>query len=180
MSKGKFPTFKVWDKTTISIANNLIKSKTTNLSFFSSLIYITNISIALKYLSITWYFKTIVCLTKPKERLQSCNTNMNKLEMVSLRIPSDLLKDLDAHREHECADRTTIILRALRYWLKIDGKVTTDYEILTRLSEIEQSSKEMKNSFLEYQGDIKDLKGIIAQQQATIDTLLRMLPKNNQ
>ena len=134
----------------------------------------------MKYLSITWYFKTIVCLTKPKERLQSCNTNMNKLEMVSLRIPSDLLKDLDAHREHECADRTTIILRALRYWLKIDGKVTTDYEILTRLSEIEQSSKEMKNSFLEYQGDIKDLKGIIAQQQATIDTLLRMLPKNNQ
>ena len=80
---------------------------------------------------------------------------MNKLEMVSLRIPSDLLKDLDAHREHECADRTTIILRALRYWLKIDGKVTTDNEILTRLSEIEQSSKEMKNSFLEYQGDIK-------------------------
>ena len=105
---------------------------------------------------------------------------MNKLEMVSLRIPSDLLKDLDAHREHECADRTTIILRALRYWLKIDGKVTTDNEILTRLSEIEQSSKEMKNSFLEYQGDIKDLIGIIAQQQATIDTLLRMLPKDNQ
>lgn len=103
---------------------------------------------------------------------------MNKLEMVSLRIPSELLKDLDAHREQECADRTTIILRALRYWLKIDGKVTTDNEILTRLSEIEQNSKEIKNGFLEYQEDVKDLKRIIAQQQATIDTLLRMIPKD--
>ncbi|HJJ61991.1 MAG TPA: hypothetical protein O0X21_00765 [Methanocorpusculum sp.] len=105
---------------------------------------------------------------------------MNRLEMVSLRIPSDLLKDLDAHRERECTDRTTIILRALRYWLKIDGKITTDNEILTRLSEIEQNSKTITETFQEYQGDVKELKGIIAQQQATIDTLLRMLPKNDQ
>ena len=58
MSKGKFPTFKVWDKTTISIANNLIKSNTTNLSFFSSLIYVTSSSIALKYYKYYFVFQT--------------------------------------------------------------------------------------------------------------------------
>ena len=51
---------------------------------------------------------------------------------------------------------------------------------LTRLSEIEQNSKTITETFQEYQGDVKELKGIIAQQQATIDTLLRMLPKNDQ
>ena len=49
MSNGTDPTFSVWDNTTISIANNLMKSKTTNLSFLISLIYFTTNSIALKY-----------------------------------------------------------------------------------------------------------------------------------
>jgi len=58
-------------------------------------------------------------------------------EQVSLRLPKHLAAKVDDFKEKEGTDRSVIILCALRYWLEVDGNVTTDNEFLIRLSHIE-------------------------------------------
>ena len=94
---------------------------------------------------------------------------MNKHEMISIRLPTDLLSQLDSMKEEEGIDRTALIVRALRYWVSVNGRVTTDNELLTRLDKIE---KEMAVISEKIQSET-DLQKQVNQQEHVIDALLK-------
>lgn len=94
---------------------------------------------------------------------------MNKHEMISIRLPTDLLSQLDSIKEEEGIDRTALIVRALRYWVSVKGRVTTDNELLTRLDKIE---REMAVISEKIQSET-DLQKQVNQQEQVIDALLK-------
>lgn len=117
-----------------------------------------------------------------------------KLELISVRVPADLLQKLDVLKQEEMLDRSTLIVRALKYWVSVEGKITSDQEYLTRLKNIDQNIDEVNTqiqkftqdigeniakSTEEYLHEIKELRGLLSEQQKTINTLLRMIPKND-
>lgn len=60
-----------------------------------------------------------------------------KPEQISMRMPKDLITKVDALKEKEEVDRSAIINKAVRYWTEIEGNITTDHQILSRLDSIE-------------------------------------------
>ena len=104
-----------------------------------------------------------------------------KPEQLSLRLPKELAAKVDFFKEKEGTDRSVIILRALRYWLDVNGNVTTDHEFLNRLDKIEENTAAMKAELeklrAEYSHERQNYTETIRKQQGTIDTLLEMLSK---
>lgn len=104
-----------------------------------------------------------------------------KLEQISLRLPSGLIHDLDLLKEKEGLDRSAIIVRALKYWVSVQGNITTDAEFITLLKEMKTELASQKttltNALEHYQEEITTQRTLLAEQQKTINTLLRMLPK---
>ena len=96
---------------------------------------------------------------------------MNKPEMISIRLPTDLLSQLDSMKEAEGIDRTALIVRALRYWVSIKGRITTDNELLTRLNKLE---REMSIISEKIQNET-DLRKQVYQQEQVIDALLKRM-----
>lgn len=93
--------------------------------------------------------------------------------MISIRLPSDLLTQIDVLKEKEGIDRTALIIRALRYWVSIDGKITTDNEYLTRIDKLE---KEM-SIIAETIENERELKERISEQEKVIRVLMQMIQK---
>ena len=91
--------------------------------------------------------------------------------MISIRLPTDLLSQLDSMKEEEGIDRTALIVRALRYWVSVNGRVTTDNELLTRLDKIE---KDMAVISEKIQSET-DLRKQVNQQEQVIDALLKRM-----
>ena len=107
-----------------------------------------------------------------------------KLEQISLRLPVSLLQELDALKEKEELDRSVIIVKALKYWTSVGGNVTTDAEYITLLQEMKNEIAELKTtlttSIHHYENEIETQRSLLAEQQKTITTLLRMLPKKEE
>lgn len=101
----------------------------------------------------------------------------DKPEQVSLRIPKELAVKIDYFKEKEGTDRSVIILRALRYWIEIDGNVTTDNEFLNRLEQIENNIGELKKIIERLERDKQKDQETILKQQNTIETLLELVKK---
>ncbi|MCZ9312428.1 MAG: ribbon-helix-helix protein, CopG family [Methanocorpusculum sp.] len=116
-----------------------------------------------------------------------------KVELVSVRLPVDLLRQLDELKEKEGRDRTAVIVQAVKYWVSVDGKITTDHEYLARLGNLDQnidcinqSLTEIRTGFNDRLTEIKrenatelrELRSLLAEQQKTINILLRMIPKD--
>lgn len=115
-----------------------------------------------------------------------------KIELVSVRLPVDLLKQLDELKVIEGRDRTAVIVQAVKYWVSIQGKITTDHEYLNRLGTLDENVDSINHHLSELNTsiderlreirdensiEIKELRGLLAEQQKTINTLLRMIPK---
>ncbi|MCZ0859710.1 hypothetical protein O0S10_00535 [Methanocorpusculum sp. MG] len=98
---------------------------------------------------------------------------MTKSEMVGLRVPTDLLEKIDAQRGKESIDRSTFIIRALRYWTAVEGNITTDHEFMKRLEDIENNV----NKITEDVNTIKQLYELSSDQQKAINALVKLLPK---
>jgi len=105
----------------------------------------------------------------------------NRLEQISLRLPVDLIDDLNKLKEKEQIDRSAIIVRAIRYWLSVGGNVSTDNEFLNQIREMKSELNEVKNlmrdSLSHYEKEAAEMRSLLAEQQKTINTLLRMMPK---
>ncbi len=95
--------------------------------------------------------------------------------MIGVRIPSDLLSKLDALKDEEGIDRTALILRALRYWVLIEGKVTADAEYLHRLAQIDASIAHISSGM----EDVKQLKNMVSEQQQVINALVKLIPRGD-
>lgn len=104
-----------------------------------------------------------------------------KPEQISMRMPKDLVIKVDALREKEGVDRSAIINKAVRYWTEIDGMVVTDHQILSRLSEIELNTTELRGDIDKVIHDFRkekdQMQELVRKQQDTIDILLDMLSK---
>ena len=115
-----------------------------------------------------------------------------KIELVSVRLPIDLLKQLDELKVKEGRDRTAVIVQAVKYWVSVQGKITTDHEYLNRLRVLDENVESINVHLSELNAsiderlrdirdensiEIKELRGLLAEQQKTINTLLRMIPK---
>lgn len=61
-----------------------------------------------------------------------------------MRMPKDLVTKVDALKEKEGVDRSAIINKAVRYWTEIEGNITTDHQILSRLDSIETTTTELR------------------------------------
>lgn len=101
-----------------------------------------------------------------------------KTEQFSLRIPKDVMDKIDELKLEEGTDRSVIIMRAIKYWLSVDGKITTDNEYLTRLKEISEELKSYRILCSDFQKERQNYQETILKQQTTIDTLLTMIAAN--
>lgn len=99
---------------------------------------------------------------------------MTKAEMIGLRIPADLLAKIDKLKNDEGIDRTALVLRALRYWVSVEGKVTSDTEYLTSMKKVLEGIEQLQEDMTE----IKSLREQVAEQQKIIATLVKMLPND--
>jgi metal-responsive CopG/Arc/MetJ family transcriptional regulator len=96
-------------------------------------------------------------------------------EQVSLRLPKHLATKVDDFKEKDGTDRSVIILRALRYWLEVEGNVTTDNEFLNRLSHIETDLSDLKKNADLFEKERQNYQEVILKQQNTIETLLGLI-----
>lgn len=105
----------------------------------------------------------------------------NRLEQISIRLPIDLINDLNKLKEKEQIDRSAIIVKALRYWISVGGNVSTDNEFLSQIREMKGEINELKNLMSETisysEKEATEMRMLLAEQQKTINTLLRMMPK---
>lgn len=99
---------------------------------------------------------------------------MTKAEMIGLRIPSDLLEKIDKLKNDEGIDRTALVLRALRYWVSVEGKVTSDAEYLTSMQKVQTGIESLQADLTE----IKSLREQVAEQQKIIAALVKLLPND--
>ena len=115
----------------------------------------------------------------------------------SLRIPEDLAVKIDQLKEKEGTDSTVIILRAIKFWLDVDGKATNDHDLLGRITAIEtelQNQRENERKrFTEYQQELASknsqlidlsatltrLQGSVERQQSTIEKLVELIGTRN-
>ena len=115
----------------------------------------------------------------------------------SLRIPEDLAVKIDQLKEKEGTDSTVIILRAIKFWLDVDGKATNDHDLLGRITAIEtelQNQRENERKrFTEYQQELANknsqlidlsatltrLQGSVERQQSTIEKLVELIGTRN-
>ena len=107
--------------------------------------------------------------------------NSTKMEQISIRLPIDLIDDLSKLKEKEQIDRSAIIVKALRYWISVGGNVSTDNEFLNQIREMKGEINELKNLMSETishsEKEATEMRMLLAEQQKTINTLLRMMPK---
>ena len=94
--------------------------------------------------------------------------------MIGLRIPSDLLEKIDKLKNDEGIDRTALVLRALRYWVSVEGKVTSDAEYLTSMQKVQTGIENLQADMTE----IKSLREQVAEQQKIIAALVKLLPND--
>lgn len=94
--------------------------------------------------------------------------------MIGLRIPSDLLEKIDKLKNDEGIDRTALVLRALRYWVSVEGKVTSDAEYLTSMQKVQTGIESLQADMTE----IKLLREQVAEQQKIIAALVKLLPND--
>ena len=107
--------------------------------------------------------------------------NSTKMEQISIRLPVDVIEGVNNLKEKEQTDRSLIIVKALRYWISVDGNVSTDNEFLNQIREMKGEINELKNLMSEtvshYEKEATEMRTLLAEQQKTINTLLRMMPK---
>ena len=99
---------------------------------------------------------------------------MTKAEMIGLRIPADLLAKIDKLKNEEGIDRTALVLRALRYWVNVEGKVTSDTEYLTSMRKVQEGIETLQADM----NEVKSLREQVAEQQKIIAALVKMLPSD--
>lgn len=104
-----------------------------------------------------------------------------KPEQISMRMPKDLVSKVDLLKAKEGVDRSAIINKAVRYWTDVEGNITTDHQILSRLDTIETNTTELRSEIykviLDFRKEKDQLRELIDKQQNTIETLLAMLSK---
>ena len=107
----------------------------------------------------------------------------NRLEQISIRLPADLINDLNILKEREQIDRSAIIVKALRYWVGVGGHVSNDNEYLCQIKEmntkLETMSYLLEKIVARYEKESADNRTLLSEQQKTINTLLRMIPKDD-
>ena len=103
------------------------------------------------------------------------------MEQISIRLPVDLIDELSKLKEKEQIDRSAIIVKAIRYWISVGGNVSTDNEFLNQIREMKGEINELKNLMSETvsnsETEAAEMRTLLAEQQKTINTLLRMMPK---
>lgn len=101
---------------------------------------------------------------------------------ISVRLPQDLYNEVERIRMRDRMDRTNLIIKAVEYWVSVDGQVVTDNELLTRLNKIDRTTAESASLIKDYQTeietyrkDVEELKAIVAQQNTLLDLLLNKI-----
>ena len=108
----------------------------------------------------------------------------SNIEQASVRFPADLLKKVDALKDRDGVDRTSIINRAVRYWVEVDGKVISDNEyqktianLIAKIQELKQSQTEVVGANNTIAAEIKEYRTLLTEQQKTINRLIELLAK---
>ena len=98
---------------------------------------------------------------------------------TSIRLPNDILSKVEQIQVRERTDRTTVIVKAVEYWVSVDGKATCDGEFLKRLSQMESCIetlitlvKNSENEISQLRHSIEELKTLSVQQNTTINFLV--------
>ncbi len=110
--------------------------------------------------------------------------NSVKTEQISVRLPVDLLNELESLKKRDGIDRSIIIVKALKYWVSVEGNVSTDNEFINQISEMKNEIEGLKISLSEisktYEKETQENRQLIKEQQTTINTLLRMISKDDE
>ena len=101
------------------------------------------------------------------------------LEQISIRLPLDLINQLNEFKEKNEIDRSAIIIKAVRYWLSVGGNVSTDNEYITQIKEmslkIENLTKTIESLSAKCD-ELSDFRELLSDQQNTIHALVKVLP----
>ena len=107
--------------------------------------------------------------------------NNIKTEQISIRLPVDLLQDLENLKRRDGIDRSVIIVKALRYWVSVGGNISTDNEFISQIHELKKAVAELQKNIsaisTSHEKETAENRQLIVEQQTTINTLLRMIAK---
>lgn len=109
--------------------------------------------------------------------------NNIKTEQISIRLPVDLLEDLEILKQRDGIDRSVLIIKALRYWVSVEGNISTDNEFVNQIHELKEAveifQKNISAVSASYEKETAENRQLLIEQQTTINTLLRMIAKEN-
>lgn len=105
---------------------------------------------------------------------------------TSIRLPNDILEKVQEIQIREHIDRTTVIVKAVEYWVSVDGRATCDGAFIQRLDAMDTRIAELTTALEASRTEIErlcsaitELKEISTKQDATIDFLVnRVLGKD--
>ena len=104
------------------------------------------------------------------------------IEQVSVRFPAELLKKVDALKDIDGVDRTTVINRAVKYWADINGKVLADNEYLKKIQILTDKIDSLEKEQLEMAAtnnaaitEIREFRTLLMEQQKTINRLIEVI-----
>ena len=101
---------------------------------------------------------------------------------TSIRLPNDILSKVEQIQLRERTDRTSVIVKAVEYWVSVDGKATSDGEFLQRLDQMDTRIvdltslvKDSEAEIIQLRQTIEDLKTLSMKQNTTIDFLVEKI-----
>lgn len=103
---------------------------------------------------------------------------------TSVRIPSEIDDKLEKILEREHVPKTSLIIKAVEYFVATDGKLTSDGEYIKNIKTIEQNFKNLNDTLKEQnaridslQNELKELRCANEQQNSVIEKLISLIPR---
>jgi len=94
---------------------------------------------------------------------------------VNVRIPEQLLQELDAISKRDYHDRTTEVITACKHWVEIDGNASIDSIPVSAVSEINKRLDELTTSVKHFSEIEASLSLLIKRIDSEHDRLLRII-----
>ena len=102
-----------------------------------------------------------------------------RLEQISIRLPIDLINQLNEFKEKIQVDRSAVIIKAVRYWLSVEGNVSTDNEYITQIKDMSLKIDNLTKTINDLStkcNELSDFRELLSDQQNTIHALVKVLP----
>lgn len=105
---------------------------------------------------------------------------------TSVRIPVEIDNKLEKILEREHVPKTSLIIKAVEYFVAVDGNLTSDGEYIKNIKTVEQDFQNINNTLKEQsiridalQTELKELRSVTEKQNSVIEKLISLIPRGD-